>query len=295
MTEQSFVPAPPRVKIRKAPSRILRTTRPVNEILERPDLNSISFQNKLIELKLAGKNSGISTHIFRNAVANLARRHVDSTMGIKPKYLLHALDHQQIEDIAEELFGIDMTKNKIYIDAELCEIAIDEASERLLDAASRGAKMIFASSRPGSTLALFSRLAGLAQEYGATIIDSFTNTSKTIVDGRNGRNLTWCEKVAVVSDEETMSLLGTNDTKISDDLFFHLARPDLVVTDHVFAAGAITSGYPTISFIGLDSLAVGVASSNEKLDLSVPINLNRPSSHYEMVYDYFEDFFDTNS
>lgn len=295
MTEQSFVPAPPKVKVRKAPRRILRTTRPVNEIVERPDLEAISFQNKLIELKLAGKNSGISAHIFRDAIANLARRNHGSTMGINPKNLLHALDHQQIQDCAEEIFGIDLTKNKIYIDAQLSEIAIDEAAERLLDASVNGAKIIFASSRPGSTLALFSRLAGLAQEFGATIVDSFTNTSKTIVDGRNGRNLTWCEKVAVVSDEETMSLLGTNDVKISDDLFFHLPRPDLVVSDHVFAAGALTSGFPTISFVGLESLAVAVASIVEKHDLPVPINLNRPSSHYEIIYDYFLDFFNAQS
>lgn len=295
MADQSFVPAPPKVRVRKAPRKILRTTRPANEIVEKPDLSGISFQNKLIELKLAGKQTGMSTQIFRDAITNLVRRNSASTMGINPKYLLHALDAGQIEECATEVYGVDLSKNKIHINAELCEIAIDEAAGRLLDASVNGAKIIFASSRPSATLALFSRLAGLSQEFGATIIDSFTNTSKTIIDGRKGRNLTWCEKVAAVSDEETMSLLGTNDVKIGDDLFFHLPRPDLVVADHVFAAAALTSGFPTISFVGLESLAVAVASVNEKNDLSVPISLSRPTSHYEIIFDYFEDFFDAQS
>ncbi|MBP9115085.1 MAG: phosphatase [Acidimicrobiia bacterium] len=292
MLDQSFVPAPSKVRVHKAPHKILRTTRPAGEIIDRPDLCGISFQNKLIELKLAGKQTGMSTQIFRESMTSLARRDTTATMGINPKYLLHALDAQQIEDCATEVYGIELTKNKIYIDVELCEIAIDEASERLLDASIKGAKILFASSRPSATLALFSKLAVLAQEYGANILDSYSNTSKTIIDGRSGRNLTWCEKVCVVCEEDTMSLLGTNDTKIADDLFFHLPRPDLVVSDNIFAAGALTSSYPTISFIDLESLSLSVASVNEKNSLVVPINLSRPSSHYEIVYEYFKNFFE---
>ena len=295
MTDQTFVPAPPKLRIRKAPRKILRTTRPVNEILDRPDINGISFQNKLIELKLAGKNSSISAKIFRESISNLARRTTGSTFGINPKHLLHALDAQQIEDYATEVYGVDLTKNKVSIDPELCEIAIDEAAEILLDASTKGAKIIFASSRPGATLPLMGRLALLAQEYGATILESFTNTSRTIVDGRRDRNLTWSDKVAVVSDETTKSLLGTNDTKIGDDSFFHLPRPDLVVADHVFAASALTSGYKTIALASLDSLALAVASLDESKTLSVPLDLSRPSSHYEIINEYFENFFEIQS
>lgn len=295
MADQSFVPAPPKVKVRKAPRKILRTTREAKDIVDRPDLENLSMQNKLRELSLAGPQSGMSTQIFRDNVANLARRSPSSTMGISPKFLLHALDSGQIEDICEEVYGIDATKNKVHIDLELSEIAIDEAAMTLLKASAAGAKIIFASSRPASTLPLMSGLANLAQEFGATVLESFTNTTTAIVDGRSGRNLSWVRKVATVCEPETMSLLGTNDIKISDDLFFHLPRPDLVVADHIFAAGAITRDFPSISFVGLESLAVSVASVNERNALAVPINLSRPSSHYEIINEYFEDFFESQS
>ena len=295
MAEQSFVPAPPKVKVRKAPRKILRTTREVKDIVDRPDLENLSMQNKLRELGLAGPQSGMSTQIFRDEVANLARRNPTSTLGISPKFLLHALDSGQIEDACEEVYGLDTTKNKINIDLELCEIAIDEAAMTLLKASAAGAKIIFASSRPGATLPMMSGLANLAEEFGAVILESFTNTATAIVDGRSGRNLSWSGKVATVCEPATMSLLGTNDIKISDDLFFHLPRPDLVVADHVFAAGAIARDYPTISFVGLESLAVAVASTNERNALAVPINLSKPSSHYEIINEYFEDFFEAQS
>lgn len=295
MADQSFVPAPPKVKVRKAPRKILRTTREAKDIVDRPDLENLSMQNKLRELGLAGPQSGMSTQVFRDNVANLARRNPTATMGVSPKFLLHALDSGQIEEAAEEIYGIDTSKNKIHIDLELSEIAIDEAAMKLLNAAASGAKIIFASSRPAATLPMMSCLANLAQEFGAVILESFTNTSTAIVDGRSGRNLSWSGKVGSVCEVETMSLLGTNDIKISDDLFFHLPRPDLVVADHVFAAGAIARDYPTISFVGFESLAVAVASVNERNALAVPINLSRPSSHYEIINEYFKDFFESQS
>lgn len=289
MDSHKFVPAPPKLFVRKKQRRIIRTTREVGTIIEKPDTESMTFVQELKTMGLAGSRSSISTNIFRDRVGQLARRHSGATMGINGKYLLHALDAGDIENCAVEVFGVDPTQPKVFIDPELTSIALDEALEKIAESARSGASMIFASSRPASTMPFMIELARLSKEAGARILESFDNTSEFIVDGRRGRSLTWCSSVAVVSDGG--SLLATDDAKAADDLLFHLPRPDLVVADHIFAGAALTNGYPTIAFAGLDSLAVAVASLPERHCLTVPMNLDQACSHYEIIANTAKSYF----
>lgn len=288
MDSHQFVPGP-RINVRKKPRRIVRPTREVGAIETTPDLESLSFLQQLVSMGIAGKKTAISTQLFRDYVGQLARRHPESTMGIGGKYLIHALDAGAIEDGATEIFGIDPTMQKVFIDPELTMIAIDEACELISDAASKGAKMIFATSRPAAMLPLFIELARLARESGAQILESFDNTSSLIADGRKGRHFTWCGSVAVLSDGE--SLLSTNDAKAADDLLFHLPRPDLVISDHIIAGASLTNAYKTVAFAGLNSLAVAIASIPEKSCLTVPMHLEQPSTHYSIIANYAKTFF----
>ncbi len=292
MDSHEFVPAPPnKIRIKKAPRTVIRAIREVGEIVNQPDLEELTFEQALKKLGLAGSRSSIATTIFRDLVGNLARRHHDATMGINPKFLLHALDSGDIEECAKEVFGVDTTQNKVFINEELATIALAEMFERLFDASQNGARIIFASSRPASTLELFSELALMCYQLGAEILDSFSNSSSFVADGRKNRQLTWVSNVGVVSHEG--SLLATNDAKVADELMFHLPRPDLVVADHVFAGAALTNGYETIGLCGLESLAVAVASVNEKRCLAVPVDIDRPSSHYGIIANEAKSFFES--
>jgi hypothetical protein len=290
MDSHKFVPAPPKFRIRRKPRKIIRTTREVGAIVDKPDLESMTFVQQLKAMGLAGSRTSLSINEFRDRVGQLARRHRDATMGINGKYLLHALDAGDIEDCAAEIFGIDPTGTKVAIDPELTSIALEEAFEKISEAARSGAKIIFASSRPAATMPLFIELARLSASVGAEVLDSFDNSSPFIADGRKGRMLTWCSGVAVVSDGS--SLLATDDAVAAEDLLFHLPRPDLVVADHIFAGAALTNGFPTVAFAGLNSLAVAVASLPEKHCLAVPISLDQSCTRYGIIANNAKSYFE---
>ena len=290
MDSHQFVPGPARIDLRKKRQRIIRPTREVGSIAERPDLESMSFIQQIVKMGIAGKKTSISTQVFREAVGQLARRNPESTMGINGKYLIHALDAGSIEDGAAEVFGVDTSKPIVEIDPELTMIALDEAFEMISEAANQGAKMVFACSRPAATLPMFIELARLAENSGAKILQSFDNTSSFIADGRKGRTISWVGSVGVISDGQ--SLLATNDAKAADDLLFHLPRPDLVVADHIFAGASLTNGYPTIAFAGLESLAVAIASIPENQCLTVPMSLDRSSTHYDIIANFAKSYFE---
>jgi len=289
MTSHQFVPAPPRKILRRKPRKIFRVVREQGEIVDWPNLGEMTFIQQVNAMKLAGKRTHISTQSFRDLVGQLARRYPQATMGINPKYLRHALDSGSIEELAIEVYGCDPTQPKVFIDDELFMIALDEAFARIADVATNGGNIIFATSRPSSMLPFMIQLASLAHNAGANVLDLFSNTTPGLVDGRAHRRLTWCGGVGVVCGEG--SLLSTNDTKIGEDLLFHLSRPDLVVADHVFAGAALTNGYPTVAFTGFESLAVAIASVPEQQCISVPIALSQPSNNYEILANNAKSYF----
>ncbi len=289
MDDHRFVPGPAIVHVRKKRRRILRPTREVGAIIDRPDTESMTVVQELVAMGLAGRKTAISTQVFRDSIGQLARRNPESTMGINGKYLIHALDAGSIEEGAAEVFGVDTSQVTVKIDPELLEIALDEACERIAEVANKGGKLIFACSRPAATLPLLIELARLSAQAGANILQSFDNTSAFIADGRKDRRITWNGSVGVITDGQ--SLLATNDAKAADDLFFHLPTPDLVIADHIFAGASLTNGFPTIAFAGLESLAVAIASIPEKHCLTVPMSLSQPSTHYGIVANYAKSYF----
>lgn len=289
MTGHQFVPAPPKRILRRKARKIFRVVREPGEIIDRPDFSEMTFIQQIVAMKLAGKRSHISTQIFRDMVGQLARRNPQATLGINPKYLRHALDAGSIESLAEEVYGVDTSQPKVFINEELLMIALDEAFARIADVAKNGGSIIFATSRPGSMLPFMIELAALSHNAGANVLDLFGNTTRTLIDGRSGRCLTWCGGVGVVTGEG--SLLATNDIKVGDDLLFHLSRPDLVVADHIFAGAALTNGYPTVAFADFESLAVAVASVPEDNCISVPLSLTQPSNHYEILANNAKSYF----
>ena len=290
MEDHRFVPGPAGFRFKRKPKRIIRPLRQVRSFSIRPDLDSLTFEQQLKRLGLTGSKTSLSTQIFRDSIGQLARREPNATMGISPKYLIHALDSGAIEECLEEVFGTDASRPVVHIDLELTMIALDEAFEKISSAAKKQAKIIFATSRPASMLPLMIELARLSQECGAEILYSYDNTSSFVADGRKDRALTWSGQVGVVTDNK--SLLETNDAKVADDLIFHLPRPDLVVADHIFAGASLTAGYPTVAFASLESIAVAVASVPEPSALAVPISLTRPSSHYEVIANFARAYFD---
>jgi|GEM_PF-2927371 len=290
MDSHRFVPGQPSIRVAKKKRKIIRPLRSVGAIIDKPDLDAMTFSQSLVKMGIAGKRTSVSTQVFRDSVGQLARRNPESTMGISGKFLLHALDSGSIEECAQEVFGLDTSGATVHIDQELTMIALDEAFDKIATLSSKGAKIIFASSRPAATLSLLIELARLSESVGAKILQSFDDTSSFIADGRKGRHFSWSGGVAVMSDGE--SILASNDSKAADDLFFHLPRPDLVVADHIYAGASLTSGYPTIAFTGLESLAVAVASVPETNCLAVPMSLSRTANRYGIIANFAKSYFD---
>lgn len=132
------------------------------------------------------------------------------------------------------------------------------ALARLDDVAARGGRVAFATGRPASLLALYRSLAARVVDAGGGV-PSGRQAGPFRADGRSGRFLWWSDGVGVLTDGR--DLLATTGAEAAAELLFTLPRPDLLVGDVGFAAGAVRSGIETVALGGLDSVALGVAAS----------------------------------
>ena len=98
------------------------------------------------------------------------------------------------------------------------------------------------------------------------------------VIGPRGRRLWWVDRVAVLTDHE--SLLGDQGTDAADELLFTLPRPTLVVADRSFAGVAAAQGVEVVAFADLDAVALAVAAWRGLAVRIVPLSQHRPPQAY---------------
>jgi hypothetical protein len=195
------------------------------------------------------------------------------------------LELDEILDVARDQWGWRENDQKVAISPDHTRAALARALHLIDDVAGRGGRIAFATGRPASMLGLYQRLVERARAGGAEILVE-QQSSEFRSDGRSGRRLWWYDGVAVVTDGE--HLLAQTGVEAADEFLFWLPRPQLVVADVGFAAGAIRDGIETIAFADLDAIALGVAGARGGRVVVVPLDISRPPYGYRLALEWAE-------
>jgi len=222
-----------------------------------------------------GHVSGRSTRFGRDEVVTIMRRLVEGDarvrLGLPP---FRELTIEQVESAVTATFGWkgDGTRARI---APACTIdGFIAARTRIREVAHAGGTLAFATGRPASLLKLYGALAAMAVSEGATVLE---HTESGVV-GPGGRRLWWIDRVAVLTDHE--SLLADHGTDAADELLFALPRPTLVVADRSFAGVALAHGLEVVAFADIDAVALAVAAWRGLAARIVPLDQCRPPQAY---------------
>jgi len=183
----------------------------------------------------------------------------------------------EVEAALVKTHGWDPVAPRAAIDPDATLAALDAASARIRAAATAGARIAVATSRPASLLALAQWVAGEADRLGATLLTCDTAS----VDGPRRRELWWVGDVAVLTDGS--SLLAHDAVPGGDDWLFAVGRPDLVIADRGFAGAALRAGVEVVAWADLDAPALSLAAARGRSVVLVPLDEQRPATAYDAV------------
>jgi hypothetical protein len=174
-----------------------------------------------------------------------------------------------------EVFGATISDPRI--DPDLTIVATQRAVGRIVEVASAGAHLSFATSQPASLITVYLALARLARSCGGDVADD-DDSPPLRADGRSAREIRWVDGVAVVTDGQ--SLCATRGPDAPQEWLFLVPRPTLVVADGPFADAAIDAGIEVIAPAGLDHCSLAVARRRGPPCLVVPMWTNRAPGAY---------------
>jgi histidinol phosphate phosphatase hisN-like protein len=199
------------------------------------------LQEQLVRAHVAGRGAQPGPSEIRR----LVERAVEQEPGV-------LLDDAWID--VESVFGATIASP--VIDPDRTIGAARGAVRHIVDVASTGAPIAFATSRPASLLTFYLALARLARISGGDVIDD-DDSGPIRVDGRAARAIRWVDGVAMVTDGE--SLCGTRGLEAPQEWLFLMHRPALVIADGPYADAALDAGLDVVALGGLEhcSLVVG--------------------------------------
>jgi hypothetical protein len=233
--------------------------------------------------------SGRSTRYGRDEVVAIMRRLVDGDarvrLGLPP---FRGLTMEHVETAVTATFGWKGDGPRARI-APACTLeGFAAARTRVREVARAGGTIAFATGRPASLLTVYRALAAMAVDAGATVLE---RTESGVV-GAGGRRLWWLDRVAVLTDHE--SLLGDTGagTEAAEELLFTLPRPTLVVADRSFAGVSLAQGIEVVAFADLDAVALAVAAWRGGGARIVPLDERRPPQAYSPLVEQVSEGLD---
>lgn len=186
-------------------------------------------------------------------------------------------DLPEVESALGAVYGASPEAQPCAVDPARTVAGIAAASDAIAAASQGGGRIAFATASPASLLPLLQHLARLGSSAGAEVVGE-PDSPPFRAGGRTGRFLRWFDGVAVVSDG--VSLLGTDECEVADELLFTIRRPHLLVADGPFAGRAVAAGIPTVAFAGLAHLALAVAAHRGERLTVVPLATDREPAAY---------------
>lgn len=227
--------------------------------------------------------AGRSARFGRDEIVGVMRRLVHgepvTRLGLPP---FTGLTVEHVELAMATVYGWEGDGPRARIAPKHTIDAFSGACTRMLEVASFGGRLAFATARPASLLPVYRRLIARAGVAGAEVLSA----RETARLGLSGRRVRWIDQVAVLTDGAT--LCGDDSIEAAEEWLYTLARPDLVIADRTFAGVAAGSGIETIAFGDLDSVALAVAAWQGRAIRVVPLDDRRPPDAYAGLLDLLE-------
>jgi hypothetical protein len=190
------------------------------------------------------------------------------------------VDLPELSAAANRVWGWDTNQAAVSIDPDRLLGGVRDGRARILDVARRGGRVLVASSRPASLLALHQSMARLARSAGAHLLGE-TEAGPLPAAGRASVRLWWVGGVAVVTDGD--SLLADRGIEAVGELLFTVPRPDLVIGDRGFAGGALAAGIEVVAVADVDAVALGLAACRGQPVTVIPMHERRPAAAYAVL------------
>jgi hypothetical protein len=175
----------------------------------------------------------------------------------------------------------------VSVDPDKVMEALEEAGDRLGQAARRGERVLLATGHPTGLPLLYQATGRLLEEHGAKLLRPLEGF--TWKEGPRNRQIRHFAGVAVLTDRA--SALHTHSSDAMERML-EVASPDLVFADHGFAGAAIEAGIDTISIADINDPALVVARSQGRAGPVVVMDDNVQPEAYWPCFQVFASRFD---
>jgi hypothetical protein len=228
----------------------------------------------LKDAHVAGRSARFSRDDLLGVMRGVVDADADALLGV-PAFA--GLTLPQTATAMETVFGWDGDGPRARVDPKLTMAGFTSACARVLEVARVGGRIVFATARPASLLAVYRALARAAANAGGKVLDvQAAPIDETL-------RIWWIDNVAMVSDGE--ALLGEVSIAAAQELLFVLPQPDLVVGDHAFAGVALGVGLEVVALADLDAVALAVAAWRGKALRVAPFDQHRTPAAYAPLLD----------
>lgn len=175
-------------------------------------------------------------------------------------------------------WGCTLDDSRARLDVDRTIAAFAHALERIDEVAAAGGRVIVATSRPASLLAVHTALVERARAGGARVL---TEREVRGVRARRRPDLQvwWVDGVAVLTDGA--DLLSHDDGEVWREIDFAVGRAELVITDGVLGPAALAERFEVVTFADLHHAVLGVAAERGRPAHVVPAVLSRPAWCYK--------------
>jgi hypothetical protein len=250
------------------------------------DAKAPSPRERLKHARVAGRSARFSREEVHSVMRRLVSGSPTVHLGL-PRFDRLTLAH--VEMAMTSVFGWNGDGPRARIAPSHTVTGFTAASERVLEVARSGGRLVFATSRPASLFPLHRALAAAAHEAGGQVLQA----EEVGPINHRGERIWWLDRVAMISDGK--SLLGESTVQAADELLFALPRPDLVVADRGFAGVALASGLEVVAFADVDAVALAVAAWRGRAIRLVPLDEHRPPAAYAPLLEILDDIVGTAS
>ena len=239
-------------------------------------------REELARALVAGGVAGPAGHPHHNVFGNirmLVEHDPDKLFGLSD--MPEPFGFEDIVRLVGEAAGVPIdalaTEGSPDIDPGAVLDAWERVGERLLEAALRGERVLFATGHPGDLDPLYGAIAELAEARGARIVRPGEGIFWSDLGAGRRWTIAFHGAVGMVTDEERPRHSHRPDPM---EVMLTAERPDLVVADHGFAGAAIEAGVETLSVADVNDPALIVAKAQGRTDIVVVLDDHVPAENY---------------
>ena len=237
-------------------------------------MNYAQFQKILVDLNLTGKLNRNTPESNRQAIRELLALNTYWTFDAR-NVAAYKATYEEVAAMMAVALGMSdeqfASNEPPYINPERTVNGLIELRTRLDEHAKASKKILFATAHPGSLQAFYLNLATEYQARGGKVV-----RLELPVEAPDRRWLDDVNGVIALSDEGNL-MHSHNDNGF--EVFVRDQKPDLVISDHGFAMGAINAEVPTVAIFDVDDPALPFMQLKyPDRVLAIPMNDNQTNT-----------------